>query len=157
MIVPGFPTLVMPKSYADFYAHITSLGYTSKIGSDAAVGSYSGTSFIVSSIAESGDMYGSPWGSYYSGVFNRVIQHSLPSYSVFASIVSNGAVIATNITTDGTTAALGSVNRNSYTSIADAGDPEVSECNWIRYWDFAAGEAKYIEPINASSPVPYVF
>lgn len=133
--------------YLSFLQNIDGLTANDDVGStgDNAANDPS----VVSSLAASGSMWGSPYNFSVNGytddsALNRIIQHGVEDQAAWDGLVNNNSRVYKNTYFWGSHSSFNSVNRNGYTSnsfgspfnlngIAAAG---------LKYWDFGRNKAR---------------
>ena len=109
-------------------------------------------------------MYGGTWGEYvqpFSSPFQRIVQHSMPSYAKFLEQVAATPGDANKgqlyIQVEGVgNQAVNSVTRNSYTSTSAASGPAQKVTRLI-YWDYADGVAREMNPYAMTGPTDLIW
>lgn len=146
------------KTYAEFVAHITVLATSGTVSWSGQVSSSSTSSVVMTTCATAtGTMTGGPWGDWFrrgSSVTCRVVQHCLPSEAEFNAQVASGLAVLLRISGDQTASdGFLSINRNGYTSVANAATTQGKIVTELIYWD--GTRAQLMRPISASGPIPY--
>lgn len=144
------------KTYDDFVAHITALA-AGGIRGWATNSATSADAYRTTAAAASGTMYGTSWVSYLFFQFApcRLIQHGLPSATVFNDQVANGRQVFFRIVDATPQYVFSSLARNGYTSqFLDAGEPSPTvTCTEIIYWD--GTQAWRMNPSSGTGPTSY--
>lgn len=142
-------------NYAEFYAYIDSIKASTLGGGASSSGAPDGD-ILVHSLQASGTMWGSSWGTHatYDSVYNRIVQHGLPSKAVFDQQVTNAAAVLCRRVTIAN-AASSAIDRNDYLSLSYTSD-SVRRHTRLLYWDFALGEAYEMNPYAMTGPTPLI-
>jgi hypothetical protein len=144
------------KTYADFVAHITELATSGTRPWGASTANWG--SWKTTAAAATGTMYGSSWNSIVSGFLSsapaRIIQHGLPSQTVFNNQVANARDIYFKMS-GGNAGNFPAVNRNGYQSLSAADDGAPDKCDEIIYWD--GTQAWRMQPNLGLGPTPYTW
>lgn len=135
MLHMAAPTLLASadsKSYDAWLIHIASL--TTNVSTGSAYPSTSSIISRVNGISESGVMWGTPYGQYYTydSSYSRIIQHAMPSYSDFINYAVGREVVVYSVYA-GDLEEVYDLNRNNY--ISNAYGP-FGGCylNYMLYW-----------------------
>lgn len=144
---------------AAWVAHVTALAVN---GAATWSGSATpnGALRTVPTAAPSGNMWGSPWGTYYMTSFapvSRVIQHALPSEAVLNAQIAAGRPIFFRALDWGSEPGwFNSVARNGYTSLNWNAEPYAAGyLTEVLYFDGA--EAWRMQPFGTLGPIPYAW
>lgn len=153
---------VVVRTYADFQAHIATLGATSRVwaANANATGAYT-----TNAAAPTGTLTGSSWGPSSAVGFiastasslDRIVQHGMPSQAAFDEQVTNSGLIYLDISAALSAAgAFPAVTRNGFTSSA-AGTNTRRELLVLRYWNFTLGQAEEMQPSLGVGPTVYTW
>lgn len=147
------------KTYAEFLAKVTA-DATSGTRAWNAVSALSVGSYITVCATETGTLTGSPWQSVFLGntggapAICRVVQHGLPSQAVFNAQVAAGRTVFVQVDTGVTPPGYISLDRNGYTSLANATTVGPRVVPVLRWYDDVLGPLES-NPSTGAAPVPF--
>lgn len=150
------------KTYADFNAAIVALATNGTAPWDGFVANnpvgYPKRVRVVASAAPTGEMAGSPYGSWFwtGAAWARVVQHAMPSLAAVNALMAAGQAVYLEVgaeVQDGATP----LDRNGYLS-KSYGPWNDNYANLVdfRWWDDPAKKAWRYNPRTMSAPVEFV-
>lgn len=151
------------KTYADFYAHISSLPGVGTRGWSPAVGLPFSAKLLTSGTPSvSGTLYGSSYKNYSTvdSTLSRFVQHALPSYELYDSCITNGFQVYMEFSTTGSAINYTGAARNNYTSSSytdSSGSYDSIWCTKIIWWNDALKRAETYNPFTDTPVVEYTW
>lgn len=147
------------KAYAEWLAYVAASGAVERDWTDA--GAFSGGLYKTTATTPAGGIQGSSWGNQFRNIAgtlatSRLIQHACATLDIWNDQVSAGRPSLFQVVTGVTqTGGYLSVNRNGYTSVANASTTNALRITLHRYW--YNGQAWTNDPFSATPPVPFTW
>lgn len=139
-------------NYTNFLAAIS--GYQ-EITSGNTVGTAEGYRKLTMA-SPGGTMWGTPWGNRftYDSQITRVAQHCLPDITTLNETIGSRRVVLFKFHYIASQSSYVSLARNNYTSLA-YGTFNGQQVLDFLYYDAARGEVMRVNPLLASTPIPW--
>lgn len=142
------------KTYAEFIAASDSL---TKQDQTSVFGSVTGARAIDFTNTQSGTMWGTPYGSYFTYDSNSGVSiiHCCPDRDVFDEIaITSKRRVVVVLQQEGTIASFASLARNGFTSSSYGSFTALSIRKFV-YWDYKLGAMMQSNPYSKSDPVAW--